>query len=119
MNDENLSHPAATDPAPTGKLHWSEAPIPPSILASLLLLGVVQHWGLGFLAVTGSVGDVPNPILGFVSYFIHWACVGGLVGCRAALEKRHVRGASKPTGPRFGDSVRHDYNNDSELSRLG
>lgn len=80
MNDENLSHPADTDPAPNGKHHWSEAPIPPSILASLFLLGVVQHWGLGYLAVTGSVGDVPYTILGFASYFIHWSCVGGLVG---------------------------------------
>lgn len=29
------------------------------------------------------------------------------------------RGVSWPTGPRFAASVRHDYNNDSELSNLG
>lgn len=81
MSDENRSHlTTTTDPAPTSKTHWWEAPIPPSILASLFLLGMVQYWGLGFLAVNGSEGDVPNPVLGFVSYFVHWSSVGGLIG---------------------------------------
>ncbi len=89
MHDENRSDPAnATDPAPNGKIHWWEAPIPPSILASLFLLGIVQHWGLGFLAVTGSVSGASHLILGFISYFIHWSCVGGLVGFALSREGR-------------------------------
>jgi hypothetical protein len=91
MYDENRSHPAATDPAPTSKCPWSEAPIPPSILASLFLLGVVQHWGLGFLAVHGFISNVPNPILGFASYFGHWSSVGGLIGF--ALSRNGGRGS--------------------------
>ncbi len=80
MSDESPSHSATTDPPPTSKCPWWEANIPPSILASLFLLGMVQYWGLGFLAVYGFISDVPNPILGFVSYFVHWSSVGGLVG---------------------------------------
>jgi hypothetical protein len=81
MSDENPAHPATTtDPPPTSKCHWWEADIPPYILASLILLGIVQYWGLGFLAVSGFVSDVSNPILGFASYFVHWSSVGGLIG---------------------------------------
>ena len=42
----------------------------------------------------------------------------GLDLCRAALENRHVRGASKSTGPRSWVSVSHDYTNDSDLSSI-
>jgi hypothetical protein len=92
MHVENRSDPAtATVPTPVGKIHWWETPLPPSILASLLLLGVTQYWGLGYLAVTGSVGEVSKPILGFASYFVHWSSVGGLIGF--AVSKNSGRGS--------------------------
>jgi hypothetical protein len=52
---------------------------------------MVQHWGLGVLAVYGFVSIVPNPILGFASYFVHWSSIGGLIGF--ALSRRDGRGS--------------------------
>ena len=38
--------------------------------------------------MTGSVGGASNLILGFVSYFIHWSSVGGLVGFALSRKSR-------------------------------
>ncbi len=96
MLDENPYHPPiTTDPPPTSKRYWWEADIPPHILVSLLLIGIVQYWGLGLLAVYGFVSDVPHPILfvtcAFATYFVHWSSVGGLIGF--AVSRKGGRGS--------------------------
>jgi hypothetical protein len=49
---------------------------------------MVQYWGLGLLTVYGFISNVPSPILGFVSYFVHWSSVGGLIGFALSREGR-------------------------------
>ncbi len=92
MLDENpYRPPITTDPPPTSKRYWWEADIPPHILVSLFLIGIVQYWGFWLLAVYGFVSDVPHPILAFAIYFVHWSSVGGLIGF--AVSRKGGRGS--------------------------
>lgn len=80
-------------PPPSKRRLWQMdlAEIPPKTLAILFLFGFLQYWVIGFLC-----GGLPTEFMisrffvafGFVSYFMHWSSVGGLIGLAVSRNRR-------------------------------
>ena len=60
-------------------------------LAILFLFGILQYWAIGLLFICSVIPDTQVPFgvgLAFVSYFMHWSSVGGLIGFAASRNRR-------------------------------
>jgi hypothetical protein len=59
----------------------------------LFVFGIIQYWAIGLLYAYGRVSDsrdLAHLVLAFVTYFVHWSSVGGLIGL--AVSRGRVRG---------------------------
>jgi hypothetical protein len=81
--------PTMTDLPPMNRCRWRQADIPLPILGILLVLGILQYWGIPLLIMYGFVHDI-SPVVAFAVYFVHWSSVGGLIGF--AVSKKRGRG---------------------------
>ena len=71
--------------------HVNIADIRPKVLAILFVLGILQYWAIGLACCYLDISDTGSPDSGrfqFVSYFTHWASVGGLIGFAVSRNRR-------------------------------
>ena len=84
--------PSETDSQPPSKRPARQIEVPPAIVLSLCLLGILVYWGFGLLSAYGIIIE-PSRRVGFLLYYVHWSSVGALIQFVASKKHRVLLGA--------------------------
>jgi hypothetical protein len=92
-SEENpYSSPSETDSLPPINRRARQIEVPPAIVLSLCLLGILAYWGFGLLSAYGIMNE-PSRKVGFLLYYVHWSSVGALIQFVASKKHRVLLGA--------------------------
>ena len=72
--------------------HWWQTEVPPLIVLTLCLLGILLYWSVGLLEVYGII-NVTSWKVAVILYYVHWSSVGGLIQFALSKKNRVLLGA--------------------------